>query len=205
MPVNERVHLLNMLIFINMLFFNPIHITSGLAHIARSYDMTVFEISMLGGWRKIAIAKIFSMLVYMAPYMLFQVMVSSLFSRLCSLDYKLTLYTVLSIYFYTGLALMLSLIKSKTTTLLSSTLILFIAPLSVIILITNYLMFGARLDNLTSLISYILNPLSTYWYSIEDPGLISINWTNGLFVYIAVTLGLYTSFIFFFERAEIKI
>jgi len=188
-----------------MLFFNPIYITSGLAHIARSYDMTVFEISMLGGWRKIAIAKIFSMLVYTAPYMLFQVMVSSLFSQLCSLDYKLTLYTVLSIYFYTGLALILSLIKSKITALLSSTLILFIAPLSVIILITNYLMFRARLDDLTSLISYILNPLSTYWYSIANPGLMSINWTNGLFVYVAVTLGLYISFIFFFERAEIKI
>jgi len=31
-------------------------------------DITVFEISVLGGWRKIVVARIVSVVVYVAPY-----------------------------------------------------------------------------------------------------------------------------------------
>ncbi|MEM4010616.1 MAG: hypothetical protein QXZ50_07720 [Ignisphaera sp.] len=99
-----------------------------MAHVVRSWDMTVFEISMFGGWLNIAIAKLVSIIIYMIPYTVFQSVIVYLFSSTTSLNHLIIAYLVLSIYLYTGLAILLSLVKSRIATLLTSAVALFIAP-----------------------------------------------------------------------------
>jgi len=118
MPVEERANILSVLIALITLFLNPVYIVSGASHIARSWDITVFEISMLGGWRKIAVARIVSVVIYVAPYVVLQSIIVNLFSTALQLDHLITVYMALSIYLYTGLTLLLSLVKSRTATLL---------------------------------------------------------------------------------------
>ena len=201
----DRLNILNMFIALMTLFLNPVYIVSGIAHVARSWDITVFEISMLGGWLKIAVARIVSILLYMAPYAALQSTIAYLFSLITPADSLLVAYIVLSIYLYAGLALLLSLVKSKTATLLTSAAVLFIAPISVNILASNYLMFGVKLGPAISIISYIFNPVSAYWYNIAYPGFIQLNRLHGLLVDTTTMASFYSVFILLFRRSEIKI
>mgnify|MGYP001772859617 CR=1 FL=1 len=204
-PVNDRMYIWNLLILLIMLFLNPVYIISGIAHVARSWDMTVFEISMLGGWLDIAFAKIVSITIYMIPYTIFQSIIVYLFSSATSLDHLMIVYLVLSVYLYVGLAILLSLVKSKVATLLTSAVALFIAPISISIIISNYQTFNTSLSPVLSAISYIFNPMLTYWYNIMYPGFVQLNQFDSIIIDTATMLCLYILFILLFRRSEMKV
>ncbi len=204
-PVNERMNMLIMLILLITCFLNPVYMISGMAHVVRSWDMTVFEISMFGGWLNIAIAKLVSIIIYMIPYTVFQSVIVYLFSSTTSLNHLIIAYLVLSIYLYTGLAILLSLVKSRIATLLTSAVALFIAPLSISIIISNYIMFNTRLDPALSAISYIFNPMLTYWYDIAYPGFVQLNHFDGILIDIITMLCFYILFMLLFRRSEMKV
>ncbi|MEB3787467.1 MAG: hypothetical protein GSR78_01790 [Desulfurococcales archaeon] len=184
---------------------NPVYIVSGISHVARSWDTTVFEISMLGGWLKIAVARIISVVVYMIPYVIVQSIILYLFSAITHAGEMLAVYLVLTVYLYTGLALLISMVKRRIVTLLASAVVLFIAPLSVSIILGNYMMFSAKPGLAVSIASYIFNPMLAYWYNIQYPGFIRVSWIDGLIIDTIVMLMFYAVFILLFVRSEIKI
>ncbi len=205
MDGTDKVNLLNMIIMLVALFLNPVYIISGISHVARSWDITVFEISMLGGWLKIAVARIISVVVYMIPYVVIQSIILYLFTSVAQVGKLLTMYLVSSVYLYTGLSLLISIVKRRTVTLLASAVVLFIAPLSVSIILGNYMMFDARPGLAVSVISYVFNPMLAYWYSILYPEFIQLGWLDGIIASIAVTMLSYVLFIVLFVRSEIKV
>ncbi len=196
---------MNMVIMLVAFFLNPVYIVSGISHVARSWDTTVFEISMLGGWLKIAVARIISVVVYMIPYVIVQSIILYLFSAITHAGEMLAVYLVLTVYLYTGLALLISMVKRRIVTLLASAVVLFIAPLSVSIILGNYMMFSAKPGLAVSIASYIFNPMLAYWYNIQYPGFIRVSWIDGLIIDTIVMLMFYAVFILLFVRSEIKI
>ncbi len=207
LPQVDKVNMFTILIILIMLFFSPLYIVSGISHVARSWDVTVFEISMLGGWLRIAVARIVATIVYMVPYIIVQSAIIYLFvNNLLKVDYVFVcLALLLSVYIYAGLALLLSLLKSRAAALIASTVVLFISPLSVSILVNNYLSFNTRLGLFVSAISYLFNPLLTYWYSVLYRGFVQLEPSHGVILDVVFMAGLYLLFILLFRRTEIKI
>ena len=205
MDTAGRINLLNMVIILVAFFLNPVYIVSGISHVARSWDTTVFEVSMLSGWLKIAVARIISVLVYMIPYVILQSIILYSFSAIARAGTVLVVYLVLSVYMHTGLALLISIVKRRTVTLLASAVVLFIAPLSISIILSNYMMFSAKPGLIVSIASYVFNPMLAYWYNIQHPGFIRISWIDGLIIDTIMVLMFYVVFILLFVRSEIKI
>ncbi len=209
LPQSDKANIFTMLIILIIIFFSPVYIVSGISHVARSWDVTVFEISMLGGWLRIAVARAIATIVYMIPYIIVQSSIIYLFTdNLLKTDYifvYLNLTLLLSVYIYAGLALLLSLLKSRAAALIASTVVLFISPLSVSILVNNYLSFNTRLGLFASTISYLFNPMLTYWYSVLYRGFVQLEPSYGVMLDLVFMAGLYLLFILLFRRVEIKV
>ena len=182
-------------------FLNPIYILSGLAHIARSYYVTAFEISLLGGWVRVALARVTALLTYMLPYIGIQVTALGLVLGVWSL----LPYALASVLVYAGLALTISLAGSKVLTIATSALTLFTAPLSASLIMMNYSMLGASLGPALSTLTYVLNPLATYAEHLIHPKLINASPTEGLVAGITTAIILYIAYIVIFKRLNIKI
>lgn len=203
-PSDLRMQILGGLLMLMTLFFNPAYVISGLAHVARSADMTVFEASMFGSWRDVAVARTLSLLIYMTPYAIMQAIVTYLVSSLCLLGPYVIMGVVLSIYLYSGIALSLSLIRSRTATILTSALTLFMAPISVAILFLNYGTFHAKLSGVVAVMTYVLNPSLTYWYAITTNS-VTVSPSLGLMACAFVMVAMYVVFLKWFDRVEIKV
>ena len=207
LPLIDKMNMLLMVIILITLFFTPIYVVSGISHVARSWDVTVFEISMLGGWARIAVARAVATIVYMVPYIVVQSAVVYLFlDSLMKINHVYVyLMLLLSVYIYAGLALLFSLLKSRAAALIASTVVLFVPPLSVSILVNNYLSFNSRLGLFTSIVSYLFNPLLTYWYSAVYRGFVSLDPFYGVVVDALFVVIVYLLFVLLFRMIEIKI
>lgn len=204
LPVRERAPFVAMEIYIISMFLTPTYIASGITHVARLPDVTLFEVSMLAGWRKVAVGRLLSMLIYLLPYAVLQSSILWLFALLTSTDCYLVGFFLVSVYFYTGLTLIFTLVKSRATSIVIVSFLLFASPFAVSTMLFNYVAYRLEMGFLLSLLTYLFNPLVTYWYSISYPGIISLSRESGLIAALIATVILYALYVIGFERMEIK-
>jgi hypothetical protein len=179
-------------------FINPIFVISGFLHVSRSREITLFELSMLASWRDVALAKVLSAFIYIIPFAVIQS--TFILAEHGSSQYALT--EVMFLLSYTSLGLLVSLIGSKSSGLAVAVTAFFIMPISVQILIINYIHYKMKVDQFISSVGYILNPITTYCYHVQ--GIVTLGLMKGLIINIIADAIFLLLFYIAFRSIQIK-
>jgi hypothetical protein len=204
----ERFRVVYLVVVLASVLLNPLFLASGVAHVARTRDMTVFEVSMFGCWVCVAVSRLAALLVYLAPYMLFQVVALWFFVRgVGGVGLEVGLLLWLSLLFYGGIAVVLSLGGSRVVAVVGSSMLTFLLPTSVLILVGSLTMYRvSSLDVFTSAVLYLFNaPLSyvaSYLYGFR----MALSWTQGALLLVLVDVLVFAMYVYVFSRKqELKI
>jgi hypothetical protein len=199
-----RTTLIFNIIVITSLFLNPLILASGVAHVARTKDMTVYELSMIGNWRALAIGRLVSLLLYISPYSIIQsVLLFLLITRDSVVSIEIILLIIVMLLFYCSLGMVLSLSGSRVVAVIGLSMTTFLLPLSAwILILISQLNNVVDFDVITSIILYLLNSPMTFMsekiYGIR----LSVSWIQGGGVTILTSLLLMALYIHVFTRRQ---
>lgn len=192
------------IIVITSLFLNPLILASGVAHVARTKDMTVYELSMIGNWRALAIGRLVSLLLYILPYLIIQsVLLFLLITRDSIVGIEIILLTIIMLLFYCSLGMVLSLSGSRVVAVIDLSMMTFLLPLSAwILILISQLNNVVDFDVITSIILYLLNSPMTFMFEKIYGIRLSVSWIQGGGVTILTSLLLMALYIHVFTRRQ---
>jgi len=205
--VRDKINVLWSLTILISVLFNPPILASGVAHIARTRDMTIFEVSLIGSWTSTAIAKVIAIMIYILPYILLQYVILYLFIvEQNVIGFELGVLVILSLLLYCGLAILLTLSGSRVVAVLGSIMLSFLLPLSALITISTLSIYKiTHINTMFSILLFTLNPLTAYVASYIY-GLDLVNWELGAIVILAVFFIMLCFYVYAFsKKIEIKI
>jgi hypothetical protein len=189
---------------ITSLFLNPLILASGVAHVARTKDITVYELSMIGNWRALAIGRLVSLLLYILPYLIIQsVLLFLLITRDSIVGIEIILLTIIMLLFYCSLGMVLSLSGSRVVAVIGLSMMTFLLPLSAwILILISQLNNVVDFDVITSIILYLLNSPMTFMFEKIYGIRLSVSWIQGGGVTILTSLLLMALYIHVFTRRQ---
>ena len=193
-------------VYLSFMLVNPFILLSAFLHVFRSKETTLFELSLLSSWRSIAVARIFSSLVYVLSFWALQSVL--LFAVLHEMAVWLILTSLNSLINYVGLGLVVSLTSNRTSSIVLGSLVFFLFPFSSVVLLQNYLQYYIKyhisLSGPLAYLVYFLNPEATYVSRLLYPKLVDLQLSQGFAVSIVVSIVLIALYYFAFVRLQFK-
>ncbi|BAB66819.1 hypothetical protein STK_17310 [Sulfurisphaera tokodaii str. 7] len=208
------------LVMLSLMLINPLVLISAFLHVYRSKETTLFELSLLASWRGIAIARIVSALLFVLMFwsiqsfylllliFLAEYKVITLNSFIILLSANTLLWLILTTlnFFvnYISIGLLISLMSTKTSSLLLGALVFFFMPFSVIILLSSYQENGIELSGPMTYFIYFLNPEWSYMFNLQYPKLINLHLIQGLTISVVVSILLIAIYYLAFIKLQFK-
>lgn len=166
-------------------------------HFFRNKLITVFELSLLGSWRNIALSRIIVFLIGISPFILTEFFVLIFFNNV-----YLLIPIVLSLLIYLSFSLFSSISPSQITSLTINIVLIILIPISAIEVIENIISLGIKSSNVSGFISYLITPLAAYQY--YKSGYINITPLDGFMADIILFIFVITIYLFLFLKQEFK-
>ena len=174
----------------------PIVILTVASHFFRNKQITVFELTLIGSWRNLAIAKIITFTVGIAPFIALEVVI------LWLSNYLSLLFPVLvTIAVYESLSLLASLSQSQMTAFMIDLVFVLLFPIGAESLLGSYAKFHYTAGVTGSIILYFIAPLISYGYW---PQVVNVNPLVGLSLALIIALVLIALYPYLFKRLEFK-
>jgi len=182
---------------ITQIFLIPIVMLSIASHFFRSKHITVFELTLIGSWRDLAVGKLVAFTIGLVPLMVLEFIVLW-FSN--SLDYLSSL--LLTIVVYEAISLLASLAQAQMTAFMLDLVFILLLPIGAQILLGSYAQFHYTTGAIMGVIFYFLAPLVSYeYYKFQ---VVDVDPYLGLSIAFIIALLLIISYPYLFERSEFK-
>jgi len=166
-------------------------------HFFRNKLINVFELSLLGSWRNIALSRIIVFLIGISPFILAEFFVLIFFNHV-----YLLIPIVLSLLIYLSFSLFSSISPSQITSLTINIVLIILIPISAIEVIENIISLGIKSSAISGFISYLITPLAAYQY--YKSGYINITPLDGFIADIILFIFVITIYLFLFLKQEFK-
>lgn len=204
----SRITSLFSIIVTTSLVLNPIILASGIAHVARTKDMTVYELSMISGWLSLALGRLIALLLYITPYLVIQLILLYLSTTASNIiGSEIMLLTIAMLLFYCSLGMLLTISGSRVIAVIGLSMTTLLLPISTWILVSISQLNGiTSFDAMTSIMLYLFNPPMAYMFDKVYGVELSASWIQGGSTTVLVSLFLLTLYIYIFtKKQELKI
>jgi hypothetical protein len=167
------------------------------SHFFRSMLLTLFELSLLGSWVRIAVSKIIVFAIGLLPFIGLEIFVLWIGKNI-----GLIIPILISLLIYTSLSLLSSLSSSQVNAFMISLVLILLIPISAVEVIENYVSLGLTSGLPMGLILYLIAPLASYEY--YKAGIVSVHPFFGLVTTCLLAIVMIIAYVFLFQRQELK-
>ncbi|BCU68901.1 hypothetical protein [Stygiolobus caldivivus] len=177
------------------LYTIPMVTALGTSHVARNDDVTVFEVSLFRGWRRVAFARLMSLALWDAVFLVYLAVLDITLLH----DDILVLLSFITVLFYESLIMLVSIIGTEGVSYIITFLIAFVLPVLVTFIVSGYVVsHHVSISGYTAYVVFLISPLLGYG-DIKSK-YIMLNFNVG--VYIEVVLSVFTLvlFLYIFEK-----
>jgi hypothetical protein len=203
-----KINTLFIIIATTSLFLNPLILASGIAHVARTKDLTIYELSMISSWLAVALARLVALYLYITPYLVIQLILLYLSTTASNIiGAEIMLLTIAMLLFYCSLGMLLTISGSRVVAVIGLSMTTFLLPISTWILVSVSQLSGIKsFDDVTSIMLYLFNSPMAYMFDKVYGVKLSTSWIQGGKATFYVTLFLLILYIYVFTRKqELKI
>jgi len=181
---------------ITQIFLIPIVVLTVASHFFRNKPITVFEITLIGSWRNLAIAKIITFTVGLVPLVVIESLI-----LLLTKNFDLILPVLATIVVYGSLSLLASLSQSQMTAFMIDLVFVLLLPIGAESLLGSYAQFNYTTGVAGGIILYFLAPIASYEFW---PQVVNVSPSIGLSVAFVIALVLIALYPSLFKRLEFK-
>ncbi|MCL5989848.1 MAG: hypothetical protein M1166_05920 [Candidatus Thermoplasmatota archaeon] len=167
------------------------------SHFTRNKLMTIFELSLLGSWKRIAISKLIVFAIGLLPFIVIEVSI-----LLITKNAFIVAPILISLLVYASISILSSLSTSQLNAFMISIVFILLIPISAVELIENYASLGVTSGSPMGMILYFLTPLVSFEY--HRKGVISVNPLLGLVVTFFLAIIMIVVYVYLFQREEFK-
>ncbi|MCW6170822.1 MAG: hypothetical protein LVQ96_06585 [Thermoplasmatales archaeon] len=167
------------------------------SHFTRNKLMTVFELSFLGSWKRIAISKLIVFALGLLPFIVTEVSI-----LLITKNTFLVIPILISLLVYASISILSSLSPSQLNAFMISIVFILLIPIAAVELIENYVSLGITSGLPMGMILYFLTPLTSFEY--YKKGIINVDPSLGLATASFLAIIMVISYIYLFQHQEFK-
>lgn len=182
---------------ITQMLFLPVMILITGSNFFRSKHLTIFELSLLGSWKRISVSKLIVYGIGLIPFIGLEIFI------LCiEKDIDLILPILIALLVYLSISLLSSLSSTQITAFMISLVLILLIPISAVSLIENYVNLGITSGLPMGLILYFIVPLASFEYF--KTGIVNVTPILGFATASVIAIVIIIAYVFLFERQELK-
>ncbi len=175
----------------------PLVVLSNGLHFVRDQSITVFEVPLLGSWSAVSLGKISALLISLVPFVVAESVILVYFGHL-----SLLLLVIASTLVYSAIVLFSSLLSSSSMSFFLTVPFLFLIPLSITVLLQDYIILHLRAGLLMSGIVYFFSPvLGLESFKNQE---VSMSPFSGFVTVMVASFFLFLAYHLIFVRTQIK-
>ncbi|MCL5803282.1 MAG: hypothetical protein M1529_05630, partial [Candidatus Thermoplasmatota archaeon] len=166
-------------------------------HFVRGKSLTIFELSLLGSWRRLAVSKIIAFSIGLLPFIVVEILLLWLSKNVLFIAPILTSFLV-----YSALSILSSLSSSQLTAFTIGLIFILLIPISAVVLLENLGSLGATSGTPLGIILYLIVPLASFEYYRN--GVVSVYPLMGFSIAFIISVIMIFTYILLFQRQEFK-
>ncbi len=182
---------------ITQMLFLPVMILITGSNFFRNKHVTIFELSLLGGWKRIAVSKFIAYGIGLIPFIGLEIFILVIEKQI-----DLIIPILISLLVYLSISLLSSLSTSQITAFMISLVLILLIPISAVEVIENYFNLGITSGLPMGLILYFIVPLASFEYF--KSGIVNVPPSLGFSTASVIAIVIIIAYFLLFERQELK-
>ncbi len=167
------------------------------SHFFRNKLLTLFELSFLGSWERVAVSKLIVFAIGLIPFIAIEICILWV-----SKNTNFILPILISLLIYLSISIISTLSSSQINSFMIALVFILLIPISAVEVIENYVNLGITSGLPMGLILYFIAPLVSFQYYKES--VVSVHPLIGLSMAAFIAILIIVVYIYLFRRQEFK-
>ncbi len=167
------------------------------SHFFRNKLLTLFELSFLGSWERVAVSKLIVFAIGLIPFIAIEICILWV-----SKNTNFILPILISLLIYLSISIISTLSSSQINSFMIALVFILLIPISAVEVIENYVNLGITSGLPMGLILYFIAPLVSFQYYKES--VVSVHPVIGFSIAAFIAILIIVVYIYLFQRQEYK-